>query len=159
MWQRRLTVCGYPGWYVPLLFAFKEYRFSRNVSYNYDDKVLCLLLWYENKIILRKCGLFFGAPIWNRVCCIRFQLKTGGIWDSTWDFLFGFILYVPVNSFSVMPGWIFLGWTSTKQGIKCLAQGHSLVTPVKLESAIPGSRVKLSTIEPPRSMRFWYLLH
>ena len=69
-------------------------------------------------------------------------------------FLFGFILYVPVNSFLVMFGWISLGWTSTKQGIKCLSLGHNLVTPVKLESAIPGSWVKLSTIEPPRSMRF-----
>ena len=30
--------------------------------------------------------------------------------------LFDFILYVPVNNFSVMLGRVFLGWTSTKQG-------------------------------------------
>ena len=28
--------------------------------------------------------------------------------------LFDLILYVPVNSFSIMSGWVFLGWTSTK---------------------------------------------
>ena len=27
------------------------------------------------------------------------------------------------------PGRVFLGWTSTKQRIKCLAQGHNAVTP------------------------------
>ena len=40
--------------------------------------------------------------------------------------IFGLILYVPVNSFSVMSGWVFLGLTSTKQRIKCLAQGHNM---------------------------------
>ena len=42
-------------------------------------------------------------------------------------FLFCLILYVLVNNFSVMSGWVFLGWTSTKQRIKCLAQGHNAV--------------------------------
>ena len=39
--------------------------------------------------------------------------------------LFDWILYVPVNNFSVMSGPVFLGWTSTKQRIKFLAQGHN----------------------------------
>ena len=30
--------------------------------------------------------------------------------------LIDLILYVTVNNFSVMSGWVFLGWTSTKQG-------------------------------------------
>ena len=30
--------------------------------------------------------------------------------------LFDFVLYVPVNIFSVIAGWVFLGWNSTKQG-------------------------------------------
>ena len=30
----------------------------------------------------------------------------------------------------VMSGWVFLGLTSTKQWIKCLAQGHNTVTPL-----------------------------
>ena len=32
-----------------------------------------------------------------------------------------------LNNFSVMLGWVFLSWTSTKQRIKCLAQGHNAV--------------------------------
>ena len=35
----------------------------------------------------------------------------------------------------------------------CLAQGHNAVTPVRLESAAPLSRVKHSTTEPLRSLR------
>ena len=42
--------------------------------------------------------------------------------------LFGLILYIPVNKCSVMSGWVFLGWTSSKQRIKCLAQRHNTVT-------------------------------
>ena len=34
--------------------------------------------------------------------------------------LFDLFLYIPVNNFSVMWGWVFLGWTSTKQGFVCL---------------------------------------
>ena len=45
--------------------------------------------------------------------------------------------YVPVNNFSVMSGQypVFLGWTSTKQQIKCHVQGHNTVTTRK--SLIP----------------------
>ena len=50
------------------------------------------------------------------------------------------ILYVPVKSFSVMLGWVFLGWTSTKQMVKHLAQGYNAVPPVRLEPTIPWSR-------------------
>ena len=39
--------------------------------------------------------------------------------------LFYLILYVSVNNISVLSGWVFLGWTSTKQGLMCLAQGHN----------------------------------
>ena len=34
----------------------------------------------------------------------------------------------------------------------CLAQGHNAVTPVRLESAAPRSRVKHYTTEPLRSL-------
>ena len=37
-----------------------------------------------------------------------------------------------------------------KLGLMCLAQGHSAVTPVRLESAAPESRAKHSTTEPLR---------
>ena len=52
--------------------------------------------------------------------------------------------------FSVMSAWfpVFLGWTSTKQQIKCLAQRHNTVTPptVRLELATLQSPVYSSTI-------------
>ena len=49
--------------------------------------------------------------------------------------MFLFMLQVPVINFSVMPGRfpVFLGCTSTKQRIKCLAQGHNTVPPISLE--------------------------
>ena len=59
---------------------------------------------------------------------------------------FGLILYVPLDNFSVMLGRVFLGLTSTKQRIKCLAQGHNRVSPVRLEPATAWSGVKHSTI-------------
>ena len=67
--------------------------------------------------------------------------------------LFDLILYVPVNNFSVMSGQVFLGCTSTKQGLLCLAQGHNAVMPVRLETATPRPRVKRSTTEPLHSIR------
>ena len=49
--------------------------------------------------------------------------------------LFDLILYILVNIFSLMLDWVFLGWTSTKQGLMCLAQGHNVVG---LEPAFKG---------------------
>ena len=43
---------------------------------------------------------------------------------------------------------VFLGQTSTKQGLICLAQGHNAVTPVRLEPATLQSQDKHSTTEP-----------
>ena len=57
----------------------------------------------------------------------------------------------PINNISVIKGRVFLGWTSPKLGLMCLAQGHTIVTLVRLESAAPQSRVKHSTTEPLRS--------
>ena len=66
--------------------------------------------------------------------------------------LFDLILYVPVSNFSVVSGQVFLGLTSTKQGLMCLAQGHNAVTPVRLEPATPRSRDMHSTTEPLHSL-------
>ena len=65
--------------------------------------------------------------------------------------LFDLIPFIPVNNLPVTSGWVFLGWTSTKQGLMCLAQGHNTVTPGWLEPAAPRSRVKRSTTEPLRT--------
>ena len=47
------------------------------------------------------------------------------------------MLYVPVNNRSGTPEHfpVFLGWTSTKQRIKCLAKGHNTIHPASLEIA------------------------
>ena len=50
-----------------------------------------------------------------------------------------------------MSGLVLLGWTSTKQTKKCLAQRHNAVPPVRLKPATPPSRFKHSTIETPHS--------
>ena len=55
--------------------------------------------------------------------------------------------YIPVNNLSVMLRPVFLGWTSTNQGLMCLAQGHNAVTPVRLEPVSLRSWVKHSTTE------------
>ena len=81
-----------------------------------------------------------------------------------WIVYLSLILYVPVNNFSVMSGQIFLGWTGTKQGLMCLAQGHNPVMTVRLELATPRSRVKHSTTEFPNMDRWahytqWFWNH
>ena len=56
--------------------------------------------------------------------------------------LLNLILYIPVNIFSVMLGRVILGWTSTKQLIKCLAQGHNT-------AILPGSEALSSNPSNP----------
>ena len=51
-----------------------------------------------------------------------------------------------------MLGQVFLGRTSTKHGLMCLAQGHNAVMPVRLKQGNTGPRVKHSTNEPLRSL-------
>ena len=87
---------------------------------------------------------FRSSLIWVQTVCLDF---CGRQW--LFEILFDLILYVPVNIFSVMSGRVFLGWTSTKQGLTCLAQGHKTVTPVRLKPANTWSWVKHSTTALP----------
>ena len=50
-----------------------------------------------------------------------------------------------------MSGGVFPCKTSTKQRIKCFAQGLNAVPPVGLEPTTPRSLVKRSNTEPPHS--------
>ena len=68
---------------------------------------------------------------------------------------FDLILYVPVYNLSVMSGWVFLGWTCTKQGSMCLAQRHNTLTPVRLKPVASRSPVKHSITEPLCSLTFY----
>ena len=45
--------------------------------------------------------------------------------------LFDLILYIPVKKISVMLVRVFLGLTSSKQGLMYLAQGHNTATPLR----------------------------
>ena len=63
---------------------------------------------------------------------------------------FDLILYVPVNTFSGLPGFN----QYRKQGLMCLAQGHNVVMPVRVEPATRRSRVKHSFTEPLRSQLY-----
>ena len=69
------------------------------------------------------------------------------------NFVFGwFDSLRPINNLLVIKGPFFLGWTSTKLGLMCLAQGHKAVMPLRLEPGTPRSQVKHSTTEPLRSI-------
>ena len=53
----------------------------------------------------------------------------------------------PINNLSDIKGRVYLGWTSAKLGLMCLAQGHNAVMLVSLEPAAPRSQVEHSTTE------------
>ena len=65
---------------------------------------------------------------------------------------FDLVLYALVNNFSITLEQVFLGFTSTKQNTKCLAQAHNTVSSFRLdlELKILRSRVKklISSTEP-----------
>ena len=101
-------------------------------------------------------------------CCYNTDLDiTWSCWSSTFfpikfykgivrkwprDVFFYLSLNVPVNNFSVMLGRVFVGWSSTKQGLMCLAQGHNAVMLVRLKPTILGlqsSILPLSHCAPP----------
>ena len=62
------------------------------------------------------------------------------------------IPYIPVNIFSVMSSWV-----EPVLRLMCLAQGHNIVTPVRLKPATPLSQVKHSTTEALRSLYLIYI--
>ena len=67
--------------------------------------------------------------------------------------LLDLILYVPVNTFSVMSGWFFMGLTSSKQVSMCLGQRHNAVTPMGVVqgSSLVSSQAlyQKATVHPP----------
>ena len=70
-----------------------------------------------------------------RICVVLQKNKTLTKISEFTIHLFVLILYISVNNFSVMSGKfpVFLGKTSTKQRIKCFAQGHNTVSTVSFE--------------------------
>ena len=81
--------------------------------------------------------------------------KKESYWGSTDKYIQWFDLiwfFAFHHNLSVIKGRVFLGRTSTKLGIMCLAQGHNAVTPVRLDPVASPSRVKNSTTEPLLSL-------
>ena len=62
--------------------------------------------------------------------------------------LLDLIPYIPVNTFSVMSGWFFMGWTSSKQVSMCLGQTHNAVTQIGVYQGAPWNRVKHCATKP-----------
>ena len=83
--------------------------------------------------------------------CQKVWIQIRTILCLSWT-VFVLILYIPVNNSSVMLGQVFLSWTSSKERIKCLAQGHNTMPPVRLEPPTLRSWVQHSTTE---SLRSW----
>ena len=97
--------------------------------------------WKAITSLRRKCHLFLSRNLFNLILIYLFHRTI------TMPILL-FVYFRPINNLSVMWGRVVLGWTSTKLGVMCLAQGHNAVTLVKLEPVTPPSWVKLSTTEP-----------
>ena len=114
------------------------------------------MFWFRNKkinfylcaLISMPCrNLYISGCLLNNISMIVINhFRTV---PQTQFFLFvWFDSLLPINNLSVIKGRVFLGWTSTKLGLICLAQGHNAVRPVRLEPAAPSSWVKHSTTEP-----------
>ena len=76
---------------------------------------LGLLVLWENLVLLHA-----DQPVHSRSLSSTFIMgcfHLTFLYLQIFRILFGLILYVPVNNLSVMSGQVFLGWTSTKQGL------------------------------------------
>ena len=126
---------------------------SPPVKYFTDRSKAVLLLWIFYVFVLScvcyvfgrvclyvLCGHLLGKdwPLGSRLWCqlwvCHFPI---GILGQVWYLIVSipdlctltyFDSLRPINNLSVMQGRFFLGWTSTKIGIMCHAQGHNAVT-------------------------------
>ena len=61
------------------------------------------------------------SPYWEFLCHFLNECSYLKEWLPMVCCLFDLILFIPVNIFSVMSGWLLLGWNGTKQDLMCLA--------------------------------------
>ena len=111
-------------------------------------RAVCQSVKYFFLNIMEKCGSLFSNEKYAFCQCHMTLLYLFEEKYETVEFwlllcfplvdvgLFILILYALVNNFSVMSGRVLQGWTSTKQRIKWLAQGHKAVPLVSLDIAI-----------------------
>ena len=79
------------------------------------------------------------TPCWKALGC-----------DCYWNSFVSFVWFdslCPINNLSVIKGQVFLGWTSTKLGLMCLAQGHNTVTPVTTEIVKICIHLEVTTVQ------------
>ena len=81
---------------------------------------------------------------------IKYTLGTflNFFWIKILVCLLDLILYVPVNTVSVISRWFFMGCTSSKQVLMCLGQTHNAVTQMGVYQGAPWYRVKHCTTKP-----------
>ena len=79
----------------------------------------------------------------------QFGSRSGPTFCRSWS---GFKLFAKVISKqqNLPLAGVFLGWTSTKQGLMCFSQGCNAAPPVRLKPATLRSQIKHSTTEPLR---------
>ena len=112
------------------------------------------------KRVKRKINFLLSQPkhmLWvlKRTVSVRRFFWAAKKYVKTDGYFVWFDSLRPINNLSVIKGRVFLGWTSTKLGLMCLAQGHKAVTLVRLKPAAPRSRVKHSTTEPLHPKNRW----
>ena len=122
-----------------------------NITRCYGKHVAVFAVAVAAGDIIKYQSFVYGSFVWgihvrynNKKICYGHQKQYSWHW---FPLIKRRIFYVwfeslhPINNLSVLKGWVFLGWTSTKLGLMCLAQGHNAVTPVRLEPTAPWSRV------------------
>ena len=133
----------------------KDYQFTK---FNQNILICTLSMADLSGVCIRSSKMFYkySPLIWYNMHHDLLQKKL--FWLHLGDVVYKSLIYFvwfdssrPINNLSVIKGRVFLGWTSTKLGLMCLAQRHNTVMPVRLEPAVPRSWVKHSTTETQRS--------
>ena len=142
--ERRIRiVCWKQGSIGPINGKFLSVVTTRQGSKQLQK--LARILKFCMKYFLIKLTYLFGYPTFqkmiNKSNGQTLDVQAGLHLYCSFVCLFDLIINVPVNNLSVMSGRVFLGWTSTKQGLMRLAQGHNAVTQVRLEPLALGSQV------------------
>ena len=75
--------------------------------------------------------LLYPNPCYNAVCCKGLH--------CIYFCLFDFTLYIPVKNFALCHDRSSRVEPVLSKGLMCLAQGHNIVTPVRLEPTTPRS--------------------
>ena len=121
-----------------------------------------VLIFMDNNLVSQIMGwpslplkmVYFTNSWWNLL-----TLRILTIHIDTLNMGLPIVLFVwfdslcPINNLSVIKRWVFLGWTSTKLDLMCLAQGHIAVKPVRLKPAAPRSHSSTLPLShsPPRT--------